>query len=155
MKKILIITLFALSVAACAPVTPPPDTAVTSPPGVDLTPQLPPATSPFSPLPGDSNLERGNVFVSKSDLLIRESYPVQIALVLGGELPSPCHQLRVSVNPPDTENKIFIEVYTVYNPNTNCIQVLKPFEETVELGTFPNGHYTVWVNETQVGEFDA
>lgn len=91
MKNILVFLVIGLLTAACAPVTEPatlpPDTAVTSPPIIGSTPHAADTQTapPFSPLPNDANLQRGNVFVSKSELLIRESYPVQIALVLGGE----------------------------------------------------------------------
>jgi len=170
MRKILALIVIALVTVACAPArepatdpaTLPPDTVVTSLPVIDPTLSAPAdqkntgtPTMPFSPNPSDTKLERGNVFISESGLMIRESYPVQIALVLSGELPTPCHQLRVHINPPDAENKIQVEVYTVFDPTMNCIQVLKPFQENVELGTFPSGHYTVWVNESQVGEFDS
>ena len=162
MKKILVFSFVIILVVACTPrITPatepatlPPHAPVTSPSITD-----PIATGspdmPFSPNPGDTKFERGNVFISESGILIRESYPVQIALVLSGELPTPCHQLRVNINPPNAENKIQVEAYTVFNPTMNCIQVLKPFQENVELGTFPSGHYTVWVNGNQVGEFDS
>jgi hypothetical protein len=36
-----------------------------------------------------------------------------------------------------------------------CIQVLEPFQEQIDLGTFPSGHYSVWLNGEWVGEFDA
>jgi hypothetical protein len=87
--------------------------------------------------------------------LIRESYPPQITLSLQGNLPTPCHNLRAKISEPDAENKINVEVYTVVDPNMMCTQVLKPFQETVELGTFPNGHYSVFVNGELVGEFDS
>ena len=158
MKNIPVFLIIGLLAVACAPAaqpaTLPPDAPVTSPSVADPietgSPNL-----PISPNPSDIKLERGNVFISESNLLIRESYPVQIALILRGELPTPCHQLRVNIIPPDSENKIQVEAYTVFDPAMNCIQVLKPFEENVELGTFPGGHYTVWVNENQVGEFDS
>lgn len=162
MKAFIILSMLTALVSACAPATAPatepatlpPDSAVTSPPITDrIATGLP--NMPFLPNPGDIKLERGNVFISESELLIRESYPVQIALALSGELPTPCHQLRININLPDAENKIQIDIYTVFNPALNCIQVLKPFQENVELGTFPSGHYTVWVNENQVGEFDS
>ncbi|HLA08910.1 MAG TPA: hypothetical protein VJ022_15820, partial [Anaerolineales bacterium] len=147
---------------ACAPATEPavdpdtlpPDTIITSPPVIDPIGTESPNLS-TSPNPSDAKLERGNVFISKSGLLVRESFPVQIALVLSGELPTPCHQLRVNVDPPDNENKIHVEVYSVFDPNVTCIQVLKPFQESVPLGSFPTGHYTVWVNDAQGGEFDT
>lgn len=158
MKTHAILSVLIVLAAACTPGRPrtpepaflPPDSSVTSSPIATGAPD-----TSFSPNPGDTKLERGSVFMSNSELLIRESYPVQIALVLSGELPTPCHQLRVNMNPPDAENKIQVEAYTVFDPAMNCIQVLKPFQENVELGTFPSGHYTVWVNENQVGEFDS
>ena len=163
MKTLIFGTMIAMLVAACAPtptpspepVTLPPDTVVTSPaitdPNIPGTPNMP----SYSPNPGDIKFERGNVFISESGIILRESFPVQVVLVLSGELPTPCHQLRLVIDPPDGNNKIKVEAYTVVNPEMNCIQVLKPFQESVELGTFPSGHYTVWVNETQVGEFDS
>ena len=161
MKLVLLLFIVALAVASCAPTgqptedvieTLPPDTAVTSPPE-PITPATNP--SPFAPMPGDENLTRGEVFVQESSLLIRESFPPQIALTLKGELPTPCNQLRVQINPPDASNNINIDVYSVVNPDMMCTQVLKPFDENVELGTFPSGHYSVFVNQELVGEFDS
>lgn len=152
-------TLFltVLLAAACAPAaepTPGPDTAVTSPPA-GSAPTNEPAADPLAPRPGDANLTRGEVFLAEASLLIRESYPPQVALALAGELPTPCHQLRAEFNPPDTENRIAVEVYSVVDPEQICIQVLEPFEETLDLGTFPTGHYAVWVNGKLAGEFDS
>ena len=72
-----------------------------------------------------------------------------------GDLPTPCHDLRAIINPPDEENKIVVEVYTVVNPDVICAQVLQPFEESLDLGTFSAGHYTVWINGEMAGEFDT
>lgn len=159
MKLLILVFTAVLLATACTPAatpaTLPPDTVVTSPaitnPATSETPVMP----PYAPQPGDFNFERSTVFLGETVLILRESFPVQVALGLGGELPTPCHQLRAIVNPPDAENKILVEAYTVVNPQLNCIQVLKPFQEMIELGTFPNGHYTVWVNETLIGEFDT
>jgi hypothetical protein len=155
--KFQILSLLILLVTSCAPAlepTPGPDTAVTSPP-VDTMPTNEPATNPFAPRPGDSNLTRGEVFVNEASLIIRESFPPQISLTLAGELPTPCNQLRAEINPPDSENKIVVDVYSVIDPNQVCIQVIEPFEESLDLGTFPTGHYTVWVNGQMAGEFDT
>ncbi len=35
------------------------------------------------------------------------------------------------------------------------IQVIEPFATTVSLGTFPAGHYSVYVNNELIGEFDS
>jgi hypothetical protein len=159
MNSLHLLLLIALLLSACAPAsTPaaePPDTVVTSPattdPGIGDT-TIPP---PYAPQPGDVNLERNPITVSEPAILLRESFPVQVALDLKGELPTPCHLLRVAINPKNTENEIQLDVYTVVNPQVNCTQVVKPFQQIVELGTFPGGHYTVWVNGTLIGEFDT
>ena len=162
MKFQITILLLTLCVASCAPApeassTPlplPPDMAVTSPSGGTMPTNEAPANL-LKPKPGDENLTRGNVFIQESSLVIRESFPPQVSLAFSGELPTPCHQLRAVVSEPDEENKIVAEVYSVVNPNMVCTQVLKPFEANMDLGTFPTGHYTVWINGEMAGEFDT
>ena len=114
-----------------------------------------PMLNPFAPQAGDSALTRGNVYLNKIDLPIRESFPPQVSLNLAGDLPTPCNQLRVDIAPPDQQKQILVDVYSVIDPNQICTQVLEPFEESIDLGTFPTGHYTVWVNSQKVGEFDT
>ena len=153
-----IVLLLVLAMAACTPAgtatTPPPDRAVTSPPE-DSMPTSAPSESPYAPKPGDDQLIRGEVYLDEASLLIRESFPPQIVLVLRGNLPTPCHELRADIAPPEQENRIAVEVYSVVDPDTVCIQVLEPLEEQIELGTFPGGHYSVWVNGELAGEFDS
>ncbi len=119
------------------------------------TPTRPSATPPFLPAPGDGTMDRGNAFIDSADLRILESFPPRVMLTLQGSLPTPCHQVRVRTSPPDRENKIQVEVYSVSSPGAICIQVLAPFDVNVPLGSFPKGKYTVWVNGEQVGTFDA
>lgn len=114
-----------------------------------------PVLNPFAPKPEDQNLNRGNVYLNDVSLVIRESFPPQVSLLIQGDLPTPCNQLRVDIGAPDAENKVEVDLYSVSNPNKACTQVLKPFEESIDLGTFPTGHYTVWVKGEMVGEFDT
>lgn len=149
--------LLVLLITSCAPrlePTPGPDTAVTSPP-VDSVPSSEPSANPFAPQSGDTDLTRGNVYINEASLIIRESFPPQISLILTGDLPTPCNQLRVQIGAPDPENKVMVDVYSVVDPNRVCVEVLKPFDESIDLGTFPTGHYTVWVNGEMAGEFDS
>ena len=158
-KSTLLLAL--LWMTACAPsqmiVTEPgvlpSDTAVTSPP-VDA-PSQEPVKNPYAPKPVDSKLARGEVFIQEQGLLIRESYPPQISLSLSGDLSTPCHQLRMQVDEPDENNKINVEAYSVVDPEMICIQVLEPFQASIDLGSFPSGHYSVWVNGELAGEFDS
>jgi hypothetical protein len=128
---------------ACAPA---------APPGM---PEPSPAANPYAPRPGDAALARGAVFIDSAQVLVMESYPIQISVGLDGNLPTPCHELRAIVPAPDSSNRIAIEVYTVVDPNLACIQVLRPFGAVLPLGTFPPGHYIVKINGEVVGEFDV
>jgi hypothetical protein len=108
-----------------------------------------------APQAKDVNLAHGNIFLKEVGLLIHESMPPQIALDITGDLPTPCNLFRAKISLPDFENKIVVDVYTITDHNMMCIQVLEPFHENVELGTFPTGHYSVWVNGDLVGEFNS
>jgi hypothetical protein len=149
MKNILIaliLVVFALS--ACGPIT-------NTPPTADIETATPSPIPSFTPVPTDSNLVRGNVFLDSTELLTLESFPLQFMLALKGSLPTPCNQLRVDISPPDPENKIVVDVYSVVEADAICAQVVEPFEENFPLGSFPAGHYTLWVNGELVAEFDA
>lgn len=161
------IGLLALSLlaTACAPVPPAgeqPKDAVATPAntGQDQTVTsdqpvqsdgIPP--SPLDPLPNEEKMVRGNASVQSSSLQIMESYPLQIVLHLEGTLPTPCHHLRATVEGPDKENRIKVDVFTMIDPEVICIQVISPFNVNLNLGSFPDGDYTVWMNDIQVGEF--
>jgi hypothetical protein len=109
--------------------------------------------SPLDPLPGEDQMARGEVTVSSSELIIKESYPLQVDLAVEGTLPTPCHHLRADIQEPDRENIINVELYSLVDPNMACIQVIEPFEEQIPLGTYPDGTYSVYLNGEWVGEF--
>lgn len=162
LKPVVTLLFLAMLLSACAGLPIPgtgatpepegPDSPVVSPP--DTTGQEP-APAPWEPAPGDENMARGEAFVDSTDILVLESFPPQFVLQLSGSLPTPCHQLRVEVAEPDEQDRIQVEVYSVVDPEQICIQVLEPFEANVNLGSFPGGNYTVWVNGQQVGEIEA
>lgn len=96
---------------------------------------------------------RGPVFIDQAELLIRESFPVQVDLHLRGSLPTPCATLRWSVGEPDEQGRIEVEAYSSQDAALACIQVLQEFEESIPLGAFSTGSYTVWLNGEEVGDF--
>jgi hypothetical protein len=160
LKKVLV-TVLALALvvfaAACSPAaraTPSPADRPVTAPGTDpdqpVSPEQPGA--PLGPLPLEGNMERGNVFIDDVGILTLESFPLQFNLEVVGNLPTPCHQLRYLVNEPDAQNNIVVEVFSTVNPETMCIQVLQPFSETISLGSFPNGTYTILVNGQLAGQ---
>ncbi len=150
MKHIMIPLLVLTLLAACTPApTQSPDTPVDS----DTSPNgLPPI---YAPRPGDDQFQRGEVFLDSTDLLTMESFPLQFSLMLKGSLPTPCNELRVSIGETNADGRIDLEVYSVSDPSIMCAQMLQSFEQSIYLGSFPSGHYTIWVNGKQVAEFDA
>jgi hypothetical protein len=111
--------------------------------------------NPYAPVNGDEGLQRGEVDIDSQEILILESFPPQFRLHVTGALPTPCHQLRAVVHEPNDQNQIHVEIYSVVNPNTVCIQVLEPFEASIPLGSnLEGGSYTVFVNGELVGEIN-
>ncbi len=136
------------------PPSPSPDEGVSSSPDQPMNNPTP-ADQPFAPQPDDARLIAGNAFLDSTELLAAESFPVQYTLRLQGSLPTPCHQLRVKVSPPDASKNVAVDVYSVVDGDMVCAQVLKAFDASVPLGTavpVTNGPYQLLVNGEPVGE---
>lgn len=85
---------------------------------------------PF-PQPGDGSLAEGKAYVTEAWLEWEQSQGKTI-LHLQGNLPTPCHALRVRIE--DREQQPFlVKVYSVYPPEQMCAQVLQPFEVALPL----------------------
>jgi hypothetical protein len=148
----------ALLLAACTrptrpgsePSTPQPDsTNVTSPPGGESEDPR----NPYSPGKGDESLQRGPVYIDYHEILTLESFPPQFRLHVKGSLPTPCHELRAVVDNPDDQNRIQVQVFSLFNPDTACTQVLQPFDASIPLGRdFKGTSYTVYLNGEKVEE---
>ena len=109
------------------------------------------AGNEYAPQPGDTTLLRGSVYIDSSEILLLESYPVQVRLLLIGSLPTSCHQLRAQTSAADDQNRIDVEVYSVVDPEMACTEALEPFEAGIPIGTYTDGIYTVWLNGEEVG----
>jgi hypothetical protein len=116
-------------------------------------PTIPP--SGYEPQPGDDKLVRGEALLDlpNSSLVVKEGLPVEVQVHLKGNLPDPCHQLRVVVAPPDETSALNLEAYTLRQPGKTCLTVLKPFEASIPLGSYTGGEITVYVNGQVLGEF--
>jgi hypothetical protein len=90
-------------------------------------------------------------FVESTDILLMESFPVQVALRVNGSLPSPCHQAVWDVE--DDGEAIHVTLATVAADEQICAQVLVPTELSIPLGTFESGARTVTLNGEEVGDF--
>ena len=174
-KRFLGLFVLVIALAACGPQatpSPAPEAPTTEPavtPGAYPGPAVPqPAypgpdepvsseayPSPLEPLPDEESMSRGEVFIDEMLILTMESFPPQFLLQIRGSLPTPCHYLRADVSDPDAQNQILVEVYSLADPDVSCIQVLEPIQQGINLGSYPQGSYTVVVNGEQAGEIEA
>ena len=107
----------------------------------------------YPPADADNAMTRGNFALDGASLQARADEPGRADLVATGSLPTPCNQIRVKLNPPDAQNKIVVEVYSVVEKGKICTQNLKPFQGKLALlGGYPAGKYTIVVNDKPAGE---
>jgi hypothetical protein len=119
-------------------------------------PALEAAPFPFDvvgpPAPG---IETGIAAVDEIDILIMESFPVQVAVVARGFLPDGCTEIdEVRSRFEPESDRFVVEITTVRDADAVCTQALVPFEERFALDVYglPAGTYFVDVNGV-VGTF--
>lgn len=104
------------------------------------------SVAPTSTLEPDVPVERGLLQVGSIEVLILESFPVQVNVVVRGALPDGCTSIGEIVQARDG-NAVTVTIATNRDPLALCTQAIVPVEETVSLeGDFPTGEYTVTVN---------
>jgi hypothetical protein len=117
---------------------------------IDLSGSITPST----PTRDASAYVRGQVYIDRTEIILLESYPVQVRLNVVGNLPTPCHELEWDIAPPDGEGRIAVEIYSITKVGDTCIQVLEPFDVQIPVGDFTEGSFSVWLNGEMIGEFD-
>ncbi len=113
--------------------------------------------NPYAPQATDSAMLRGDVTIDSASLSLTKSTPPQVMLNFAYFQPTPCNQLRVEMSGPDAQNRIDITAYAVAVKNRPCtLMVLAtPLQTSLNLGSFPGGHYSVCLNGVKVDEFDS
>ncbi|MGQ0848091.1 MAG: hypothetical protein ACT4OP_03080 [Actinomycetota bacterium] len=96
--------------------------------------------------------DAGSVFIDSTEILLMESFPVQVALHVIGSLPTPCHQAVWEVE--DDGSTISVTLGSVAEAGAICAQVLEPVDLSIPLGSFETGARVVTLNGEQVGEFE-
>jgi inhibitor of cysteine peptidase len=100
---------------------------------------------------GAANDEPGNGFVTAPvtvetiDVLLLESFPVQVMVQVQGYLPDPCYETQDPVIERDG-NRFVVEIIGKRETDAVCAQVIQPYEESINLGPVDPGDYTVEVN---------
>jgi hypothetical protein len=102
----------------------------------------------YSPKPEDEKLSRGTVEIAHVRAHQRSSN-IGYTIDIQGNLPTPCHQLRLQIPERASAGGILdIKAWSVFDPAQICVQMLQPFSATVELPysekftVLVNGHST-------------
>lgn len=125
--------------------------------GAKATPAALQFDNPYAPQPGDSDLMSGDLTIDSTSVFLTKSQPPQVMVNFDYFQPTPCYQLRVEVNGPDEQNRIILKGYAVTEKDKPCnlMALATPLQASLNLGSVPAGHYTVFLNDNQIGEFDS
>jgi inhibitor of cysteine peptidase len=97
--------------------------------------------------PSGEEVILGTATVEGIDILILESFPVQVRVVAQGFLADGCTTVG-EINQELIDNTFMVTIGTERPADAVCTQALVPFEETIDLEVrgLPAGTYTVDVN---------
>lgn len=117
---------------------------------VTPTPIIPEPTQsdPATPTAVANNAPaRSQASVDSIQVLLQESFPVQVTVTARGELPDGCTKLEEVVQ-QQSGNTFRVILTTLRDPSQVCTQALVPFEETIplEVAGLKAGAYSVMVN---------
>jgi len=114
---------------------------------------MPQAAEPPTDVPADEtpagDVIQGKAKVEEVEILMMESFPIQVAVIARGNLRDGCTEIDEVNTSYDEESKTFsVDITTVRDPDAVCTQALVPFEERIDLDVrgLPAGTYTVDVN---------
>ena len=104
-----------------------------------------PITSTPSPIVTEVPTQTSTAVVKSIDILLLESFPLQVNAVIRGDLPDAGCTTIASVDQVREGNTFKLTLITTTDPLAVCAQVLTPFEEVVSLDVhgLPAGIYTV------------
>ena len=137
------VSMVVLTAVSCAPPLPTepaggPDQPVSSDQPTVLAPE---------PTVDAGAVEVGLAVVDSINILVMELMPVQVSVVVRGNLPDGCTTIGQATT--EREDKTFVVTLTTQRPlEAMCTQALVPYEQTVPLDVagLPAGVYTVTVN---------
>jgi inhibitor of cysteine peptidase len=104
---------------------------------------------PTPPSDGRPNSQtyRALTNISSVEVIVLESFPMQVQLHIRGEHPDGC-EFPVVVEQRREGNTVTVEVYREVPIDVMCPMILRPYDDTIRLdGTFEPGHYVFQVND--------
>ena len=144
---LILLTTAVFTLAACGGNEPEP---TAEPVAAEATQEIP---ATFTPVPEPTALTEpvfGLATVDSVQILMLESFPVQVNVQVRGELPNGCTEINDIITQTD-DTQFNVALTTVQQPDTVCTQAVVPFEEMVPLDVdgLEAGTYTVTVNGVQ------
>lgn len=135
-KSIIVLTLSVIILAACQSnpvIEPNPDTPVSSNDPIE------------EPISKDLEGLQQNVYVDEIQILIMESFPVQVRVNVMGNLPDGCTTIVGSKAEMINNSTFELSIFTERPADMMCTMALVPFEESInfEVEGLPAGTYTV------------
>jgi len=92
--------------------------------------------------------------IENVDVIVLESFPVQLQLAVTGEHRDGC-DLPITMRQMRFRNRVWVRIFRIQPEGMMCPAILKPYEETISLhGTFEPGAYQINVNGVVV-EFES
>jgi hypothetical protein len=92
------------------------------------------------------------VSVGSTEIVYLETVPVQVELLVSGDLPSPCHEADWDVS--ETATTVEVQIWSTSDPAAFCAAVLEPFEVSVPLGSYDSADLEVTLNGATVGRIE-
>ena len=158
-NRICLFVLIVALVTACSPATTPipPVATENNPSAMSTIPSIIHVQNPYAPQAVDNAMMRGDISIDSSSLTVTKSVPLQVTLNIAYVPPTPCFQLRMDVSQPDAQNRINVSAYAVAEKDKACALMAPAtaLQANLDLGSFPKGHYSVWLNDVKVDEFDS
>ncbi|MCU0499661.1 MAG: hypothetical protein MUF87_20105 [Anaerolineae bacterium] len=106
------------------------------------------AISPTLPSEPSGPLVRIPLSVDSADVLLMESFPVQVSVIVRGYVDGCEGELLVEQT--QEGNTITLEVYRELPADIACTMIAIQVEKTINLGALPSGDYTIIVNGVEL-----
>lgn len=157
----LLVAGFSLAASACGIVDdgsspPPPTTVAPRVITVSLSEQpivgMPPTPDPpLDPGVVEPQVVLASAFITAVEVELMGGGIARFTLT--GDVPTPCHEVRTELLPPNPEREVFLEVYSAAPLDQMCIQVMSPFTAEHQLDRLGAGNYTLVIAGTEVTPF--
>ena len=113
------------------------------------SPAVAPTASPSPPgSPGTGAVQTYRFRIQQLDVTIAQSQPAQISVLVSSYYPDSCTKAREPLV-SRAGNAVTVELTGERPTGVACSTIARPFQTTVQLGSFSSGHYTLQVNDQQ------